>query len=298
MALRHAEHPIGGDDRAKTCNVQCWTGIQASFSVRLQNGLPFKVVEIDVSKLDEQNPDWCYTEEQVQQRYGPDEGREFGNQVQICGARIPKSRALKFVRSGAASAVLQCTWRCTCGPDVNMLHSFTAGESWVTSCALHAARWHARSAEAERRGSGPKVADAFNKVSYEEKHALMMGMAQFPEAFVQESLREKFQGSNGTTCDACGTPVKGVTRRAVFALENACGELMHGRARVLLDTRLAVMHVTVGGAGVAMLKCCIVGNRAAWLVQSACASMRWAGTLHEPCSAIANNAAACPFGAE
>jgi len=67
----------------------------------VQNGLPFKIVEIDVSQLDEKNSDWCYTEEEVRQRYGPDEGKEFGNEVQICGSKVPKTRALKFIRSGA-----------------------------------------------------------------------------------------------------------------------------------------------------------------------------------------------------
>lgn len=67
----------------------------------VQNGLPFKIVEIDVTKLDKKNAEWCYTEKEVRERYGPNEGREFGEEVQICGARIPKSRALKFVRSGA-----------------------------------------------------------------------------------------------------------------------------------------------------------------------------------------------------
>lgn len=68
--------------------------------------------------------------------------------------------------------------------------------------------------------AGRKVADAFNKVSYEEKHALMMGMAKFPEAFVQESLKEKYQGSNGRTCDACGASVKGM--RCCKAREHCC----------------------------------------------------------------------------
>jgi len=53
------------------------------------------------------------------------------------------------------------------------------------------------------------VAEAFNKVSFEEKHALMTGMATFPETFVQESLREKFQGSNGATCNPCGASLSG-----------------------------------------------------------------------------------------
>jgi hypothetical protein len=68
----------------------------------LQNGSPLKVVVIDVSDLDNKNPQYVYTEEQARQRYGPDEGREFGDLVQICGTKLPKSRALKFVqRCGA-----------------------------------------------------------------------------------------------------------------------------------------------------------------------------------------------------
>jgi hypothetical protein len=47
------------------------------------------------------------------------------------------------------------------------------------------------------------VALAFDQVSFEEKHALMTGAAKFPDWFVEESLKEHHQGSNGTTCNGC-----------------------------------------------------------------------------------------------
>jgi hypothetical protein len=61
--------------------------------------------------------------------------------------------------------------------------------------------------------SGKKVALAFGKLSFEEKHALMTGMAKFPDWFIDESLREKYQGSDGKACDGCGTDEVGMLHR-------------------------------------------------------------------------------------
>lgn len=60
--------------------------------------------------------------------------------------------------------------------------------------------------------AGPKVAEVFHKLSYEEKHALMNGVAQLPEDLLQESLREHYTGSDLAHCDGCkATPAKGVS---------------------------------------------------------------------------------------
>jgi hypothetical protein len=69
----------------------------------MQHGSPFRVIELDVSNLDEHKPDYSYTDEEAVAKYGEDEGREFGDSVQICGTKLPKGRALKFMKmSGAA----------------------------------------------------------------------------------------------------------------------------------------------------------------------------------------------------
>ena len=62
----------------------------------MQHGSPFKVIELDVSNLDERNDKYTYTDEEAKERYGPQEGQEFGPDVQICGCRLPKQRAVKF----------------------------------------------------------------------------------------------------------------------------------------------------------------------------------------------------------
>jgi hypothetical protein len=41
------------------------------------------------------------------------------------------------------------------------------------------------------------------KVSYEERHNLMKGVARFPDEFMQESLRERYIGADGEFCNSC-----------------------------------------------------------------------------------------------
>jgi hypothetical protein len=92
--------------REVPCNAGC-LGAANNSVCYLQHGFPFNVVEIDVSKLKEQNPKYCYTEEELVRKYGPQDGQEFGNKVQICGTKLPTSRALKFLKYGVSS-VLRC----------------------------------------------------------------------------------------------------------------------------------------------------------------------------------------------
>jgi hypothetical protein len=88
------------------CNAGC-LGAAHNSVFYLQHGFPFNVVEIDVSKLKEHNPKYCYTEEELVRKYGPQDGQEFGDKVQICGTKLPTSRALKFLKYGTSS-VLRC----------------------------------------------------------------------------------------------------------------------------------------------------------------------------------------------
>jgi hypothetical protein len=63
-----------------------------------QNGSPFSVVTLDISNLDERKDEFTYTDEEVIAKYGPGEGKEFGADVQICGQKLPKQRAYKFMK--------------------------------------------------------------------------------------------------------------------------------------------------------------------------------------------------------
>lgn len=116
----------------------------------LQNGSPFAVVTLDVSDIECRKEGLCYTEQEAKDKYGPDEGQEFGDDVQICGQKLPKRRALKFMKL-----------------------------------------------------SGRPVARVFDKLSFEEKHALMIGSAVLPEAVMRDSLSEYWRGSGGKMCDGC-----------------------------------------------------------------------------------------------
>lgn len=64
-----------------------------------------------MSDVGKKNPKYVYTDEEAQERYGKDEGREFGDMVQVCGTKLPKQRAIKFMKhSGAILAFAGC-WR-------------------------------------------------------------------------------------------------------------------------------------------------------------------------------------------
>ena len=72
-------------------------GSALSKSSVLQHDGFLKPIVLDMDKaLGEQNPAYCYTDEQAKKRYGADEGKESGSEVQICGTRLPKKRAIKF----------------------------------------------------------------------------------------------------------------------------------------------------------------------------------------------------------
>jgi NAD(P)H-flavin reductase len=64
----------------------------------MQNGSPFKVRTIDMDNIDEKNEGYCYTIEEVRAKYGPTEGVEYGDDVMICGEKLPKKRAMKFLK--------------------------------------------------------------------------------------------------------------------------------------------------------------------------------------------------------
>lgn len=51
--------------------------------------------------------------------------------------------------------------------------------------------------------TGPKVAAVFARLSWEERHALMSGVAKLPDQLMAESLSEYYRGSSGKCCDAC-----------------------------------------------------------------------------------------------
>lgn len=115
------------------------------------------MVTLDLSDLDEKKEGLSYTEQEARDKYGPDEGKVFGDDVQICGQKLPKRRALKFMQL-----------------------------------------------------SGKQVAHIFNKLSFEEKHALMVGSATIPEYVMQESLSEYWRGSGGTQCNGCKIEAQGM----------------------------------------------------------------------------------------
>lgn len=115
------------------------------------------MVTLDISDIGVLKEGLCYTEEEAREKYGPDEGNVFGDDVQVCGQKLPKRRALKFMKL-----------------------------------------------------SGAKVAQIFDKLSYEEKHALMVGSAVLPEAVMHSSLSEHWRGSGGSLCDGCRTEPRGV----------------------------------------------------------------------------------------
>ena len=57
------------------------------------------------------NTAYCYTQEEAEKRYGKDEGREFGDDVMVCGCKLPKKRAVKFMKlcgASTAAATLGC----------------------------------------------------------------------------------------------------------------------------------------------------------------------------------------------
>lgn len=64
----------------------------------MQNGSPFKVTFIDMDRIDEKKVDYCYTDKEARERYGAEEGKEFGDDVMICGHKLPKKRAMKFMK--------------------------------------------------------------------------------------------------------------------------------------------------------------------------------------------------------
>lgn len=68
------------------------------------------MIEIDLDKLEERNPKYCYTEEEAIARYGPKEGQEFGEKVQICGVKLPKILAMKYLKCGVCCPHSCCTW--------------------------------------------------------------------------------------------------------------------------------------------------------------------------------------------
>jgi hypothetical protein len=76
-----------------------------------QHGSPFQVATIDVSNLDVHNPQYCYTEEEAKARYGPDEGKVTGEDVIVCGRKLPKAEAIKFATQyGTISCNTQRLW--------------------------------------------------------------------------------------------------------------------------------------------------------------------------------------------
>ena len=123
----------------------------------MQNGSPFKVVTIDMDTIDEKHDEYCYTDEEARVKYGTMEGREYGDDVMICGHKVPKKRAMKFFKH-----------------------------------------------------SGRKVAEAFIKLSFEEKYSVMVGSLKFPDEFLRESMSEYWRGSKGKNCDACGEKPQGM----------------------------------------------------------------------------------------
>eukprot|EP00892_Ulva_mutabilis_P005381 jgi/Ulvmu1/3214/UM015_0255.1 len=126
------------------------------------NGSPFAVVTLDVSDIDTRKEGLCYTEEEAKEKYGPDEGQVFADDVQVCGQKLPKRRALRFMKL-----------------------------------------------------SGEKVARIFNQLSYEEKHALMIGSAVLPEDVMRDSLSDHWRGSGGKTCNGCKREPRGNEKFAV-----------------------------------------------------------------------------------
>lgn len=117
----------------------------------VQNGSPFQVITIDMDRIDEKKEEYCYTDEEAREKYGPKEGREFGEDVMICGHKLPKKRAMKFMKY-----------------------------------------------------SGRKAAEAFAKLSFEEKYSVMVGSLKFPDEFLRDSMSDYWRGSKGKKCDACG----------------------------------------------------------------------------------------------
>ena len=63
----------------------------------LQHGSPFKATDVDMDMMGK-NTAYCYTQEEAEKRYGKDEGGEFGADVMVCGCKLPKKRAVKFMK--------------------------------------------------------------------------------------------------------------------------------------------------------------------------------------------------------
>lgn len=72
--------------------------------------------------------------------------------------------------------------------------------------------------------AGPKVGDAFMKLSFEEKHALMSATAKIPDEFMQESLAEYYIGADGMYCNTCKASPEGVVDGTVqsHGVRHAC----------------------------------------------------------------------------
>jgi hypothetical protein len=135
----------------------------------VQNGSPFKVQTIDMDTIDEKHEEYCYTFEEAQAKYGPTEGREYGDKFKICGELLPQKRAVKFMKF-----------------------------------------------------YGPKVAQAFAKLSYEERYSVMIGSLKFPDEFLRESMSEYWRGSKGKKCDSCQDTPEGTSPHRFCELHANC----------------------------------------------------------------------------
>lgn len=72
--------------------------VQQHKHIHMQNGSPFEVVTLDITDLNIRRKGLCYTEQEAAEKYGLDEGKVFGDDVQICGQKLPTRRALKFMK--------------------------------------------------------------------------------------------------------------------------------------------------------------------------------------------------------